>query len=173
MTPLTSTVAADFASYYQDAAKKILALVAPLSDDQIWTKPYLYGNSIGHLLLHLTGNLGYYVGTEIAGTGYVRNRPLEFTDASRAPKSLLVRNFADAIGLVVAELHKQKESDWSLPYSGKGMDMANDRFRLFLHCHGHLCHHYGQMMYLVKEMERQGLRVDRSKFRAKRTALRQ
>ncbi len=55
----------------------------PLSDEQIWTRPYPYGNSIGNLVLHLTGNLNNYFGGEMGGTGYVRNRPLEFAETSR------------------------------------------------------------------------------------------
>ncbi len=87
MSALNATIAADFTRYYHEAAKKVRALVEPLTDEQIWTRPYPYGNSMGHLLLHLTGNLSYYIAGEIGGSGYVRNRPLEFTDTSRAPES--------------------------------------------------------------------------------------
>jgi uncharacterized damage-inducible protein DinB len=152
---LTDAVARDFTRYYQEAGKKILALVAPLSDEQLWTRPYPYGNSIGHLLLHLTGNLNFYVGAEIGGTGYVRNRPLEFTDPSRLPKDVVIRNFVDAIATVAAVLKKQSESDWAVPFAAKGMENAENRFYAFLHCAGHLSHHTGQIMYLVKEIERQ------------------
>jgi uncharacterized damage-inducible protein DinB len=145
----------DFIHYYEEAARKLLALVEPLSDEQLWTRPYSYGNSIGHLLLHLTGNLSYYIGTEIGGTGYVRNRPLEFSDPSRAPKEAVIRNFESAVRTVIATLEKQAEGDWSLPYSGKGMEVAQDRFYAFLHCAGHLSHHTGQIIYLCKELERQ------------------
>src|SRR5262249_52283908 len=89
----------DFARYYRQCSEKIHALVDPLSDDQIWTKPYPYGNSIGHLLLHLTGNLSYYIGAEIGGSGYVRNRPLEFSDSTRHPKATLLGNFDVAIAV--------------------------------------------------------------------------
>ena len=155
MTALPDAIARDFTRYYQEAAKKILALVAPLSDEQLWTRPYPYGNSIGHLLLHLTGNLNFYIGAEIGGTGYVRNRPLEFSDPSRWPKDVVIRNFVDAIATVVAVLAKQAESDWSVPFAAKGMENAGNRFYAFLHCAGHLSHHTGQIMYLCKEMEKQ------------------
>jgi uncharacterized damage-inducible protein DinB len=155
VTALTDAVARDFTRYYQEAAKKILALVAPLSDEQLWTRPYPYGNSIGHLLLHLTGNLNFYIGAEIGGTGYVRNRPLEFSDPSRWPKDVVIRNFVDAIATVAAVLEKQAESDWAVPFAAKGMEDAGDRFSAVLRCAGHLSHHTGQIMYLCKEMEKQ------------------
>jgi uncharacterized damage-inducible protein DinB len=155
VSPLTSVLSRDFVRYYEEAARRLLALVEPLSDEQLWTRPYPYGNSIGHLLLHLTGNLSYYIGAEIAGTGYVRNRPLEFTDPSRLAKDVVVRNFESAVRTVVATLAKQTEGDWGLPYSGKGMEIAEDRFYAFLNCAGHLSHHTGQILYLCKELERQ------------------
>jgi uncharacterized damage-inducible protein DinB len=154
--PLTSTTASDFTRYYQEAAKKVHVLVDPLSEEQIWTRPYPYGNSIGNLLLHLTGNLSYYIGTEIGATGYVRNRPLEFAETSRAPKGELLKSFDDAIAMVAAVLQKQSEDDWSTAYSPKGMEDAGDRFTAFLRCAAHISHHTGQMIYLVKELEKQG-----------------
>ena len=131
MNTLTATVARDFTRYYQEAAKKILALVAPLSDEQLWARPYPYGNSIGHLLLHLTGNLNYYIGAEMGGTGYVRNRPLEFSEPSRLPKDVVIKNFVDAIATVAAVLQKQSESDWAFrtqPRAWRKPATASTRF---------------------------------------------
>lgn len=154
MTNLSSIIARDFTLYYQQAAKRIHELVEPLSDEQIWTRPYPYGNSIGHLLLHLTGNLSYYIGAEIGGTGYVRNRPLEFNDTSRHPKEVLLQNFDAALATVAATLQKQSEQDWPMGISAKGMEDAGDRFTVVLRCAAHLSHHTGQIIYLVKELQR-------------------
>jgi uncharacterized damage-inducible protein DinB len=152
MNSVSSTIARDLTRYYQEAREKIHTLVAPLSDEQIWTRPYPYGNSIGHLLLHLTGNLSYYIGAEIGGTGYVRNRPLEFTDPVHHSKDHLLQSFDAAIATVIATLQQQAESDWAAPYTAKGMEDAGDRLTVFLRCAGHLSHHTGQMMYLCKQI---------------------
>jgi uncharacterized damage-inducible protein DinB len=154
VTHLNSAIARDFSRYYQEAAQKVHALVEPLNDDQIWTRPYPYGNSIGHLLLHLTGNLSYYIGTEIAGTGYVRNRPLEFSDKSHVAKGVLLKIFDGTIAMVVDMLEKQSESDWAAAYTAKGMEDCGDRFTAFLRCAAHISHHTGQMIYLVKELQK-------------------
>lgn len=152
MASPTATLIHELSRYYQERGDKLAELVQPLSVDQIWTRPYPYGNSIGHLLLHLTGNLNYYVGAEIAGTGYVRNRPLEFADTVRHPKDVILRNFADAIGMVRSTLEKQTDTDWSAPYSAKGMEQAGNRFYVFLNCAAHLSHHTGQIIYLCKQL---------------------
>jgi len=152
---LNATLIQYFTHNYQNSAKNIHGLVDPLSEEQIWTKPYPYGNSIGNLVLHLTGNLNNYFGAEMGGTGYVRNRPLEFAETSRIPKDELLKRFDEAIAIVAAVLLQQSESDWDAAYSAKGLEEIGNRFSTFLHCAGHLYHHTGQMMYLVKELERQ------------------
>ena len=43
-------------------------LAGPLDERQFWTKPLEPGNSFGHLVLHLTGNLNWFVGAQLGGT---------------------------------------------------------------------------------------------------------
>ena len=152
MTDLNQTLIQDFTRNYQNSARTIHGLVDLLSDEQIWTKPYPYGNSIGNLILHLTGNLNNYFGAEMGGTGYVRNRPLEFAETSRIPKDELLKSFDEAIAVVENVLRQQSESDWGSAYSAKGLEEIGDRFSAFLHCAAHVYHHTGQMIYLVKEI---------------------
>ena len=66
-------------------------------------KPFPFGNSIGHLVLHLTGNLNHYIGAMIAGTGYVREREQEFTDPDHPPVGELLKAFHEAVAMVVAD----------------------------------------------------------------------
>ena len=70
----------------------------PLSQRQLWMKPIEPGNSIGHLILHLTGNLNHFVGAQLGGTGYVRDRDREFAESQPPPGSELL---ADLDGAVV------------------------------------------------------------------------
>jgi len=69
MADLKATIASSLAARYTRLAGVVRELAAPLSDEQFWAKPFAYGNSFGHLVLHLTGNLNYYIGAQIAGTG--------------------------------------------------------------------------------------------------------
>jgi uncharacterized damage-inducible protein DinB len=151
---LEQTVSSEMSAYYRSIAQKLHQWVEPLSTREIWQKPYPYGNSIGHLLLHLTGNLSYYIGARIANTGYVRNRDLEFSDPSPKPKEELLKNFDAAVEMVVATISRQTAADWSALYSAERSD-AKDRFMIVLNCAGHLFHHVGQIIYLSKEIVRQ------------------
>lgn len=150
---LNSAVAEGLARDYGIFAQRMRACTEGLSDAEFWTKPYPYGNSIGHLVLHLTGNLNYYIGTQIAGTGYVRNRDLEFTDQSKPRRAETLAALDAAVAMVAATLRAQKDEDWVKPYEAVGAD-APTRFAIFLRCGEHFFHHLGQVIYLVKELER-------------------
>ena len=113
MNELSNTVAKGFISSYRDFAGRVHALSEKLSEEQFWTKPYPYGNSCGHLALHIIGNLNYYIGTQIANTGYVRDRKREFTEKAPPSKEEVLRRMDEAVDLVVATLATQTAETWS------------------------------------------------------------
>src|SRR5271169_1838710 len=155
MESLPAAISSGLDERYGALASRVRELAAPLTDEQFWRKPFPFGNSFGHLVLHLTGNLNYYIGAQIAGTGYVRDRPLEFLDATRPSKTEVLKKFDRAIEMVIAAINSQSEDDWSKQYTGAGAD-ARDRFEMVLQCATHLHHHIGQMMYLAFELKRKG-----------------
>jgi len=151
-----SVFQSSLSDYYRMIQAKVHELTEPLSLEQIWTRPYPYGNSIGNLILHLTGNLNYYIGAQIGGTGYVRQRPLEFSSTGK-PKAELLGDFDRVIEIVVATIAKQTDNDWAAPYFGELESEAKTRFNAFLRCAGHAYHHVGQMIYLQKELGKEAL----------------
>lgn len=154
MDALSNTIANGLSYVYQDYARRVHALAEPLSEEQFWRKPYPYGNSFGHLTLHLVGNLNYYIGTQIARTGYVRDREREFTERNPPPKQAVFRQLDEAVGLVVQTLETQTAETWSQEYQAVGAEHTKDHFGIFLRCAAHFNHHLGQMIYLVKELSK-------------------
>ena len=151
MTELANTVVTEFAAFFENIGAKAHQWVDPLSNEQFWHNPYNYGNSVGHLLLHLTGNLSYYIGTQIAATGYVRNRDREFNEADRPSKEEVLRNFGRAIQLVADTIRKQSPENWSAAYSAERSE-EKTRFGIVLRCAAHADHHIGQIIYLSREL---------------------
>jgi len=149
---LSPLIAASLGQHAERVRQKVHALLAPLSHEQLWKRPYGYGNSAGHLVLHLTGNLNYYIGARIARTGYVRDRPKEFADDSRRTKEDILRDLDAAVDMVLSTLKVQGDADWSAPFEGVGAEDVKTRLAMFVRCVAHLDHHTGQMIYLVKEL---------------------
>ena len=145
---LNQTVGAGFASRYEELGGKVVELADPLTQEQFWSKPFPFGNSFGHLVLHLTGNLNYYIGAQVAASGYVRDRDREFTESSTSQKGEVMRRFADAVSMVARTARAQSEEDWSKTYTAVREETAENRFNIFLRCATHLHLHIGQMMYL-------------------------
>jgi uncharacterized damage-inducible protein DinB len=154
MADLAQTIAEDLAAYYEMVREHLHKWVDPLTNEQLWRKPYPYGNSVGHLILHLTGNLSYYIGARVAETGYVRNRDLEFTEPKPRPKQEVLAAFDQAIAMVVHTIRKQKAEDWLKPYSAEREPEAKERFNIFLRSAGHAYHHVGQIIYLANELKK-------------------
>ena len=154
MAELNETVADGLAAYYEYVAAQLHKWVDPLSNEQFWRKPYPYGNSIGHLVLHLTGNLNYYIGARVAETGYARDREREFTEKRPPAKEEALRAFDRTIAMVVATIRKQTAEDWGRTYTGEREPEAKDRMQIFVRCAGHAYHHVGQMVYLTRELAR-------------------
>ena len=152
MSDLSRAVSSALAAEYRMRGVELHKWVDPLSEQQFWKNPFSYGNSAGHLVLHLTGNLSYYIGAQVAGTGYVRNRDLEFTEMRKPSKAEVLQKFDETIAMVVATIEKQSESDLLKTYTAEREPQAKDRFTIFLRCAVHLYHHIGQLNYISREL---------------------
>lgn len=155
MTKLSPILKQGFSHYFRDFLDRVQALAADLAEEEFWRNPYPYGNSIGHLVLHITGNLNYYIGAQLAATDYVRDRQREFSESTPPTKTETIAQLAEAIATVIAVLEEQQESDWSTPYRADGVDDVHDRFNIFLRCAVHFHHHIGHMSYTKDELIRQ------------------
>ena len=158
MPDLNSTLSTVLSNRYAANAARVRELAAPLTNAQFWQKPFPYGNSFGHLVLHLTGNLNYYIGAQIAQTGYVRDRPREFNDPNPPSKDEALQRFDDAVAMVQKTIQAQSPDGWSAAYSGVGSNCSN-RLDMIVQCAAHMQHHIGQMIYLNYEHQR---RADQS-----------
>jgi hypothetical protein len=152
MNNLPNTVADGFIYYYWDFARRVNTLSEKLSEEQFWEKPYPYGNSFGNLVLHITGNLNYYIGAQIANTGYIRERELEFAEGHTERKDEVLSKLDEAVDIVIETLKSQTNQTWGEEYAAVGVDDVKDRFSIYLRGAVHFHHHIGQMIYLVKEL---------------------
>src|SRR5437899_676299 len=86
------------ASYRLQAAFDLIRhCLDQLDDAQVWWRPQQSMNSVGNLLLHLTGNLRQWI---IAGVRHEhdhRNRPQEFAERRVLPKSDLLGGLEEVV----------------------------------------------------------------------------
>src|SRR5581483_7393709 len=132
MDDLNTTVTSGLANRFSLLAKKVHELAEPLTGEQFWRKPFPFGNSFGHLVLHLTGNLNYYIGAQIAETGYVRDRPREFAETDRPKKEEILQRFDQAVEVAMRTVRAQSDTGWSASYTAAGAEQIGNRFNMVL-----------------------------------------
>jgi hypothetical protein len=154
MPSQNETLAIVLSSRYFSNLSRVNELAAGLTEAQFWQKPFPFGNSFGHLVLHLTGNLNYYIGAQIANTEYVRDRPREFNDPNPPAKEEALGLLHDVVVMVIRTIGNQSPEDWSAEYSAVGTNCSN-RLNMVVQCAAHMQHHIGQMIYLAYEWKRQ------------------
>jgi uncharacterized damage-inducible protein DinB len=148
MSQLAQGIKDDFIRYYRHLAARVERAVRSLPREKLWVKPFNFGNSMGHLVLHLTGNLNHYIGAGIGGSGYVRDRTLEFTDPAQYPADQVLKRFQEAVEMVVRTIESLDDDGLLVPVTGE--HPVTTRFGLLLVCAAHLNNHIGQMSYLVQ-----------------------
>ena len=147
---LATVVDEEFVRYFEHLAARVERAARAIPREKFWVKPFAFGNSIGHILLHLTGNLNHYIGAMIAGTGYVRDRPREFTEPSLPLPQALLQNFHVAVAMVMKTVRAFDDIGWQEAVDDQ--QPIRTRFGLILVCASHLNNHVGQMSYLVRAL---------------------
>lgn len=126
---------------------QIHELVKPLTEQQLWQKPLDPGNSIGHLLLHLTGNLNYFVGGHLGKTGYVRDREREFTESQPPSRETLLTGFAEAVATFRRVVGGLSEAELLAPHPEKRFGPV---YQGLVHLVAHFALHRGQISYIAR-----------------------
>ena len=76
---------------------QIRAAVETLSEEQVWWRPNEESNSVGNILLHLTGSLNHFLNFKIGGIEYSRDREAEFAERRNIPKAELMAMFDEMV----------------------------------------------------------------------------
>src|ERR1700687_570420 len=133
---------------------QIRECVDQLTEEQIWWRPNEKSNSVGNLILHLSGSLNHYLNFEIGGIAYQRDRPQEFAERRPVPKEELLHIFNDMVDNAAATLDRITVDQLSNPSKQPKMfaSLAEDLLQVATH----LASHTGQIVWITK-MLREGV----------------
>lgn len=132
------------ALFSRDLERVAQEVAAFPSDEALWQTKSGVTNSAGNLALHLEGNIREYIGRQIGGIAYTRERPFEFsaTGLSRAEVAARI----DAVRRIIAPALALAPMDEIFPENVLGLPLTTRQF--LLHLLGHLNYHLGQIDYL-------------------------
>ena len=116
------------------------------SDADLWEGAPGITNPGGNLVLHLAGNIQYFLGAVLGGTGYKRYRDAEFgsRDVARAD---LLREIDGAIAAVEKGLGRVKDADLGNPFPEAVGGVTPTTGAFLAHLAVHLGYHLGQVDY--------------------------
>lgn len=126
-----------------------------LSEAQVWQRPNPASNSIGNLILHLSGNIQQWIISSIGGKTDIRVRDAEFAATEGHTKAELLAIISDTIQNAVKTISTLNENDLLQLKSVQGYDYS--ALGNILHVVEHLSYHVGQIAYWTKVLEGQDL----------------
>lgn len=140
----------------EDFLPKIERCVALLSDEQIWWRPNAESNSIGNLLLHLSGNARQWIVCGLGKAADARDRDSEFAQRETIPRADLLTSLRQTIIEADATLAKFDMDRLVERKTIQGLEVT--ALEAILHVVEHFSMHTGQIILLTKLLTSSDLR---------------
>ena len=130
---------------------QIRACVEELSEEQLWWRPNEQANSVGNLVLHLSGSMRHYLSRGVGGIDYHRDRPAEFAERGPLPKTQLQAIFDETINEAAQIFGSFDTSRFLEPTEEQNYvpTVFDSIFNIAIH----LATHAGQIVYVTKMLK--------------------
>lgn len=151
----------------QDCLANIERCVGLLTVEQTWQRPNDVSNSVGNLVLHLTGNVRQWIVSGLGGEPFDRDRPAEFAERGPLPTEEIragLRNVVRRANEIIGGL---SSTALEREYSIQGRTVTG--VAAVFHVVEHFSFHTGQIVSMTKLFtgrdlslyDPQGQRIDR------------
>jgi len=128
------------------------------SDAKLWEAASGITNPGGNLVLHLAGNIQYFLGAVLGGNGYKRYRDAEFGSRD-LPKADLLKEIDAALAAVQTGMSKVSDADLKKPFPEAVGGVTPTTGAFLAHLAVHLGYHLGQVDYHRRIISREGKTV--------------
>jgi uncharacterized damage-inducible protein DinB len=135
-------------SLLQDYLAKIERCLGLLSDEQIWWRPNPESNSIGNLLLHLSGNVRQWIVVGLGAAADTRDRDSEFAQREVISQSELVARLTETLKEADATLAAFDPEKLLQKFQIQGLEVP--ALEAILHVVEHFSMHTGQIILMAK-----------------------
>lgn len=128
--------------------EQIRKAVEPLTEEQFWWRPNESSNSIGNIVLHLTGSVNHFLNRNLGGLDFVRDRPAEFAERRAIPKAEVMAAF-DAMVTNAQKTFDRLTPDGLFDRSPEPK-MHSIVYEDLLGVAVHISNHAGQIVWIAK-----------------------
>ena len=134
----------------QDFLPKIERCLEILNDEQIWWRANPQSNSIGNLILHLSGNVRQWIVSGLGGAADSRDRDAEFAQREVMSRDELITKLKQTLGDADAALAKFDIEKLLDRQRIQSCDVS--ALEAILHVVEHFSMHTGQIVLLTKQL---------------------
>lgn len=127
--------------------KEVRQVAEGLTEQELWTRPLEPSNSVGHLILHLTGNLSHFVGAQLGNTGYVRDRDREFVEPNPPDRATALAHLDAAVATFRRVVENLSAEQLAAPHPEKRFSSI---YQALVYLLTHFAMHRGQMSYIAR-----------------------
>ena len=145
-----SFIAGARAYFTEDYLPKIERSLELLTDEQIWWRANPQSNSIGNLLLHLSGNVRQWIVCSLGGAPDERDRDSEFAERHMIPREELLARLKQTLSEADAALAKLDVDKLLERHLIQGCDVT--ALAAIFHVVEHFSMHTGQIILLTKQL---------------------
>ncbi len=132
----------------EDFLPKIERCLGQLTDEQIWWRANEQSNSIGNLLLHLSGNVRQWIVCGLGDATDSRDRDSEFAQRTQIPRAELFERLKRTVNEAVATLARLDPDKLLEKHRIQGLEVS--ALEAVLHVVEHFSMHTGQIILLTK-----------------------
>lgn len=127
---------------------RILECLKRLSDEDIWWRPHVTSNSVGNLVLHLSGNVRQWIISGLGGGPDRRQRDKEFAERGPLPRRALVTRLRSTVVEACRVLKRLRTQELERVHSIQGFRVTG--FQAVAHVVEHFAYHTGQIIFVAK-----------------------
>ena len=131
-----------------DSLAQIERCLHLLTVEQIWQRPNEVSNSIGNLVLHLTGNVRQWILAGLGGEAFDRDRPTEFARREPLPAGEIGGRLRSTVEAACRVIRGLTADDLARTVSIQDYEIS--ALAAVFHVVEHFSLHTGQIVYAAK-----------------------
>ena len=150
---------------------RLIKCVKLLSEKDIWWRPNAASNSVGNLVLHLSGNVRQWIISGLGGEPDKRERDREFAERGSIPRRALISLIRATVAEAAGVLEGLSEDSLLRIHDIQGFRVSG--MYAVTHVVDHFAYHTGQIIFVTKWKLGKDLRFTRlPAYKPKKTAAR-
>jgi uncharacterized damage-inducible protein DinB len=151
MNEISETFITSARAYFaEDYLPKIERCLELLTDEQIWWRANPQSNSIGNLLLHLSGNVRQWIVCSLGDATDARDRDSEFAQRLIITRDELLARLRQTLTEADATLAQLDPDELLERQVIQGLDVS--ALEAIFHVVEHFSMHAGQIVYIAKQL---------------------